>query len=157
MLMRHSTVDDLPRLKELAQMGWEGSGAASLMERKYGVMGGKPWIEWKFPEIENRVRERPETLLVTEVDGKVVGFISFRLDRARGIGMVGNNTVDPACRGMGIGTEQVGKVMEIFREEGMKFAEVTVALNDGHAPARRIYDKFGFEPLIESSFRFRRL
>lgn len=157
MVIRRSQEEDLPRLKELTRMGWEGSGGAYFLEKKYGQIGNKPWLNWKFSSIEECFKQCPDWILVTEIEGKIAGYICYRIDKVKRIGTIGNNTVDPAYRGKGIGTKQVEKVIEIFKKEGMLYAEVTVALNEGHKPARKLYDKFGFEPIMDSSYRFRKL
>ncbi|OIO98366.1 MAG: hypothetical protein AUJ92_01530 [Armatimonadetes bacterium CG2_30_59_28] len=146
--------DDLPRIKQLVEWGWAGQGTAWLLEQRHGQLGGKPWLEWKWPEVEAACRERPDQVLVSEWDGEVVGFASFRIDPVREIGMVGNNTVDPAHRGKGIGQTQLARVLQIFRERGLRFAEVTVALNEGHAAAKSLYEKAGFETVVDSRYMF---
>ena len=156
-ILREVRPQDLVRLKELVELGWRDQGAAHLLEKRYGQLGGKPWLEWKWPEIEKACRERPHEVLVSEVDGKVVGFASYRLDRVRLVGTVGNNTVDPACRGLGIGGAMHARVLELIRAAGMRFAEVTVALNEGHTAARAMYERAGFEKVVDSRYMVMRL
>lgn len=156
-LLREVRPQDLPRIKELVAVGWQNQGAAHLLEKRYGQLGGRPWLEWKWPEVESACRERPHEVVVSEVEGKVVGFASYRLDRVRLVGTVGNNTVDPAYRGLGIGGAMHARVLEMIRVAGMRFAEVTVALNEGHTAARAMYEKAGFEKVVDSRYMFMRL
>lgn len=156
-VLRPVRPDDLPRIKELVALGWQNQGAAHLLEKRYGELGGKPWLEWKWPEVESACRQRPDQVIVSEVDGTVVGFASYRLDSVRKVGTVGNNTVDPAYRGLGIGGRMHARVLEMIRASGMLFAEVTVALNEGHAAARAMYEKAGFEKVVDSRYMFMRL
>jgi hypothetical protein len=44
-----------------------------------------------------------------------------------------------------------------MREAGMTHATVGTGLNEGHAPARRMYEKAGFEPVIEYRMYARKL
>jgi ribosomal protein S18 acetylase RimI-like enzyme len=155
--LREVRPQDLPRLKELVELGWRDQGAAHLLEQRYGELGGKPWLEWKWPEIESTCRERPHEVIVSEVDGKVVGFASYRLDPVRRVGTIGNNSVDPAYRGLGIGGSMHAWVLERIRAAGMLFAEVTVALNEGHTAARAMYEKAGFEKVVDSRYMFMKL
>ena len=90
----------------------------------------------------------PGCVLVSELAGEVVGFITFTLDRERKIGVIGNNAVRPEHAGKGIGSAQYLAVLEIFRREGMQFACVTTGLDEAHAPARRAYEKVGFVPVL---------
>lgn len=156
-VLRQVRLEDLPRLKELVALGWQDQGAAHLLEKRYGQLGGKPWLEWKWPEIESACRQRPDQVIVSEADGKVVGFASYRLDTVRRVGTVGNNTVDPAYRGLGIGGRMHARVLESIRASGMLFAEVTVALNEGHTAARAMYEKAGFKTVVDSRYLFMRL
>jgi ribosomal protein S18 acetylase RimI-like enzyme len=155
--LREVRPQDLPRIKELVELGWQDQGAAHLLEKRYGQLGGRPWLEWKWPEIESACRERPQEVIVSEVEGKVVGFASYRLDPVRRVGTIGNNSVDPAYRGLGIGGRMHDRVLEMIRAAGMLYAEVTVALNEGHTAARRMYERAGFEKVVDSRYLFMKL
>lgn len=155
--VRTVRTEDVARIKELVELSWKDQGASHLLEKRYGIQGGKPWLEWKWPEVEQACRERPHQVLVTEVEGKVVGFASYRLDPVRKVGTVGNNAVDPQYRGRGLGKRQLTRVLEIFQEERMEFAEVTVALNEGHTAAKAMYEKSGFETVVDSRYMFMQL
>jgi hypothetical protein len=48
-------------------------------------------------------------------------------------------------------------VLQRIREADMLFAEVTVALNEGHTAARRMYERAGFEKVVDSRYLFMRL
>jgi GNAT superfamily N-acetyltransferase len=155
--LREVRPQDLPRIKELVELGWQNQGGAHLLEKRYGQIGGKPWLEWKWPEVEQACRERPHEVIVSEIEGEVVGFASYRLDQVRKVGTIGNNSVDPAYRGLGIGGTMHARVLEMIRASGMLFAEVTVALNEGHTAARAMYEKAGFEKVVDSRYMFMRL
>ena len=47
------------------------------------------------------------------------------------------------------GTEQIRRVLQIFRDEGMRVGEVQTGLGQGYAPARKMYEACGFEPTME--------
>lgn len=94
---------------------------------------------------------------VALLDGKVVGFVSYHVDFIRSSGEIGGNAVDPDCRGMGIGPKMYEFVLNKMREEGMEYATVVTGLDDGHAPARKAYQKAGFEKNLPSIKYFRKL
>ena len=94
---------------------------------------------------------------VALLDGKVVGFISYRVDEATRSGEICGNAVDPGCRGMGIGPKMYDFVLEKMKAEGMEYATVVTGLDDGHAPARRAYEKAGFEKNLPSVKYFKKL
>ena len=87
---------------------------------------------------------------VALVDGVVAGFIAYRVNEANKTGEIMGNAVSPDFRGMGIGTMMYEFVLGKMREEGMKYATVTTGLDDGHAAARRSYEKAGFEKNLPS-------
>jgi len=94
---------------------------------------------------------------VALLDGKVVGFVTYHVDFIRKSGEIGGNAVDPDCRGMGIGPKMYDFVLNKMREEGMEYATVVTGLDDGHAPARRAYQKAGFEKNLPSIKYFQKL
>ena len=96
--------------------------------------------------------EQGAEVYVVELDGRVVGFISYYLNRQTGIGEIGNNAVDPQYQGTGIGTMMYKHVLARMKEDGMRCAKVCTAGDPSHAPARRAYEKAGFSralPKIE--------
>jgi ribosomal protein S18 acetylase RimI-like enzyme len=92
-----------------------------------------------------------------ETDEPVVGFATYRLDPATGVGTIGNNAVDPAWQGRGIATALYEEVLARFRAAGMRVAAVTTGLDAPHAPARAAYRKVGFGPAVESVTLYREL
>jgi GNAT superfamily N-acetyltransferase len=144
---------DLKPIEGMLGSIWQ-MGRAAAMEERHGLIGGKPWQESVVPGIISNLTKRLEEggLLVTECDGEVLGFISYSIDRERSIGTIGYNGVRRGAGGRGIGTRQVEYVLDIFRREGLRLAEVSTGLNEGHRPARRMYEKVGFKSLVESVF-----
>ncbi len=108
------------------------------------------WEERKADQVRQMAQRHPEWVYVTEVEGRVVAFTTFTLNEALGMGEIGNNAVDPQCQCAGIGTFQHRQVLQILRERGMGFARVTTGLDEGHAPARRSYEKAGFDRPVPS-------
>ncbi len=92
---------------------------------------------------------------VTKLDGRVVGFIAYRVDGKNG--EILGNAVAPDCRGMGLGKAQYEFVFERMREEGAEYVCVTTGGDDGHAPARRAYESVGFREFLPSRRYFKKL
>ena len=129
-------------------------GRAAVLEEKHGLIGGKSWQEWVMPGIMATLKSRlaEGRLLVTVLDGEVVGFTSYEIDQEKGIGTVGYNGVRRDRGGQGIGRRQLEHVVQIFRGEGLRLAAVQTGLNEGHTPARRMYERAGFKLLMESAY-----
>lgn len=87
---------------------------------------------------------------VALVDGKVAGFITYRMEKDKALGEILANAVSVDFRGMGIGHEMYEFILSKMREEGMKYVTVSTGLDDGHAPARRAYEKMGFKKNLPS-------
>jgi GNAT superfamily N-acetyltransferase len=153
-VIRPASPEDAERCGEIAVDAWccvfedwrERLGEP-VWERIFG-----DWEARKRGSVISQVRDHPQHAIVTELRGRVVGFLTWRLHRKRGVGEISNNAVDPARQGAGIGTDQVRWVLEHFREEGMGAARVMTGGDPGHAPARAMYHKAGFErslPYVE--------
>ncbi len=155
--IRPAAEADLPRIRDVIVESFDGVTGHQLLEQRYGQIGGRSWREWKASEIEAAFRQRSDSLLVAEVGDVIVGVVSFRLDYQRQIGHIGNNGVDPRFQGRGIGTRMYERVLAIFRDAGMRFAEVTTGSGGEASRARRAYEKVGFQPLTTSVRYFREL
>lgn len=146
--MRRATLADMPRIQEVVQEIW-AIGADFAMEEKFGSVGAEPWDRWLVPKVMSRLWDEMDNVWVTEEDGVLLGFFSYAMSSARKVGTIHYNGVAVAARGKGVGTAQVEKCLAMFREAGMEYACVGTGLNEGHAAARRVYEKNGFEPLME--------
>ena len=149
--VRNAQVEDVESACEIAVEAWK-----PIYENYRKILGDelfnelhKNWRERKAEEVRSHYRRHPDWMLVTEKDGEIVGFITFTLDRKRKIGEIGNNAVKPTCQRRGIGTLQYREVLEIFKKEGMRIAEVITGLDEAHAPARAAYRKVGFKKGIK--------
>ncbi len=89
-------------------------------------------------------------LYVVERDGVVVGFVSYKLDQSTSVGEIGLNAVHPDWAGAGIGTAMYEFAVAQMRAAGMRVATVSTGGDPSHAPARRAYEKAGFNVGIPS-------
>ena len=87
---------------------------------------------------------------LAEQAGIVIGFVSLQLDRNTMVGELGLNAVHPDWAGVGIGTAMYEFAVERMREAGMRVATVGTGGDPSHAPARRAYEKAGFNVGIPS-------
>lgn len=113
------------------------------------------WQQPKKDSISNALRAgRGYVALVGDT---VAGFISYRVVEATKTGVIGENAVNPEIRGKGIGPKMYEFVLNKMREEGLLFASVHTGLDDGHAPARRAYEKAGFKANLPSINYYQKL
>ncbi len=77
-------------------------------------------------------------------EGRLAGFISYRLDKEKKTALIGTNAVSAAWRGQGIGSQLYQYILDLLQAEGIRYVNVTTGLDEGHAAARRAYSKAGF-------------
>lgn len=84
---------------------------------------------------------------VAIADGSTAGFIVAKLDPDASMGEIYMVAVDPAFQGRGIGSALTDFALAWMKDAGMAIAMVETGGDPGHAPARRTYEKVGFELL----------
>ncbi|MCC7495324.1 MAG: GNAT family N-acetyltransferase [Fimbriimonadaceae bacterium] len=149
-VLRHGTTDDLEAVQAIATACWmpifasfrQLVGEAIFAE----VWGGDPpsWIEQRRQHYERWLREKPESIWVLDRAGELLGFVTFNIDPAKGLGTLNTNGVRPDLRGQSWGTFMYRVVLQHFRDLGLVTATVQTGLDDSHAPARRAYEAAGF-------------
>ena len=149
--------EDHSRILDIAAEAWSRQGINYVLKERFGIVGSKTPEERIREVLAKFLEENPDNVLVARLDGKVVGFMTFNLDRDRKIGSIGYNAVDSRYRNRGIGTMLVKRTLEVLKERGMQYATVFTALDEAHAPARRVYEKCGFKPLMTHVTYFRKL
>jgi len=108
------------------------------------------WQESQREAIEGALAE--QDAWVAERDGTPVGFVSVVLHREDSMGEIHMIAVDPDCQEEGIGTALTEHAVDWMREAGMDVAMVETGGDPGHAPARRTYERAGFEVLPVARF-----
>ena len=146
--LRTCREDDIERIGEITVTAWEPAYehyrdnlGDALFDAKYEG----DWKAYKRGQVMEQCRRRLDQVFVADVDGRIAGYVTFRVNEGKGIGTIGNNAVDPAYQGRGIATSLYKRVLETFRERGLEFATVATGLEDTYAPARRAYEKVGFD------------
>lgn len=82
---------------------------------------------------------------VAEVEREVVGFAAIRFHTGDGMGEVHVIGVSPEHQGKGVGLALMEFCLATMRAAGMSIAMVETAGDIGHAPARALYERAGFE------------
>ena len=109
------------------------------------------WEEKKAGQIRTACAEGSRaSVYVAEKGGQIVGFVTFYLDQSTKVGEIGNNAVSPDWQGQGIGTAMYERGFENLRSRGARAVRVGTGGDASHAPARRAYEKVGFNAQIPS-------
>lgn len=158
-MIRAYRAEDLSALMNIGNQAWQD------IYRMFRCCYGGELFELLTPDpdtskgeqIRGHCEQHPDWVLVCEQDGQIKGFVTFRLDPQRGLGEIGNNAVRLDCRGQGVAQELYAAVLDRFRQTGLRYARVHTGLDTAHAPARRAYEKAGFDIRHEEVVYYQKL
>lgn len=135
---------------EITYVAWEPifeKYREELGEEMFSDLYGD-WKDMKYKRVYDGLTSGKGFIAL--VNGEVAGFIFYEVDKEKKKGIIEENAVSSKYRGMGIARKMYEFVLGKMREEGMKYAMVTTGLDEAHAPARRAYEKAGFDKTLES-------
>jgi ribosomal protein S18 acetylase RimI-like enzyme len=144
--VREATIEDVPRIRDIASAGWHAAYADVLDEATVE----RVLAEWYAPEdVERAVRSEDVVYLVAEsTGGGVVGYVSGAARTGR-YGSGSSFYVAPERWGEGIGSALFDRLLDALREAGVERVEFEVlAANED---ARGFYEARGFEAVGEST------
>ncbi len=130
---------------EIAAQAWVGIRKVNreiLGEDIYKLLHND-WQEAKKNTVRNALKEGKGFIALC--DNKVLGFTTYQIKEDLKIGEILNNAVSPDARGLGIAGLLNSALIKLFKEKGCIAAMVSTGLDEGHAPARKAYEKLGFK------------
>lgn len=150
--VRQATLADEERVLEIATQQW------NIINNNYKKVIGDELYAIYYGTVEGRVSDvrkslhtfmekMLENMVVTEVNGVVAGFATYRtveLKDGKLGGVLGRNGVDNNFKGRGIAGRQYAALYAKMLSDGCTFAQVHTGLDEMHGPARRAYEKSGF-------------
>ncbi len=151
--MRSYTEKDLERVLEITLAAWEPVFASflDLLGQQIFDIAFPDWREEKRQQLTSQSSgENGETILIAELDGKVVGFTVYYCNPKTTIGEISHNAVDPEYQNAGIATQMYKVCLEGMKDHGMTCVQVSTGGDPSHAPARRAYEKAGFHNNVPS-------
>jgi ribosomal protein S18 acetylase RimI-like enzyme len=149
-LIRPFDIDDLPSILALSLLAWEPIFAEwqrLLGPDLFPLAIYSDWRKGQTAVVEKICTDPNITTWVADVQGKAVGFISYEMNASTRIGEVQLLAVHPDCQNSGLGTELNRFALQKLKEAGMKLAVLGTGGDEGHAPARRSYEKAGYTGL----------
>ena len=160
-VIRELYPEDHDRLVDIALAAWVPIFASfrQILGAELFALVHPHWEEDKAGQIR-RVCEpdSPGTVLVAQSGTVVAGFVSFFPDAPRpGMAEIGNNAVHPGFQGQGIAQMMYREVIEQLRAAGMSYIKVCTGGDPSHLPARKAYEKAGFDISLPGVEYFRRL
>lgn len=148
--VRPYSEEDLESIVELSLLAWEPVFTAwerILGPKLYPIAIYPDWRKSQKEVVEKACGDEKTDTWVAVVDGNVVGFVAYELNEESKTGEVRLLAVHPENQNHGIGTELNIFALQKLKEGGMKLAVVGTGGDEGHAPARRSYEKAGYTAL----------
>ena len=105
----------------------------------------RPWND-RQADIDRKLADSPETLLVGEQDGLVVGSVMAGYDGHRG--WINYLAVHPSRQGQGLGRELMDEAEE--RLAALGCAKINLQVREGNEVARDFYEAVGYtlDPVV---------
>ncbi|HMC66188.1 MAG TPA: GNAT family N-acetyltransferase [Gemmataceae bacterium] len=142
MIIRTYRPDDLETLRDLTVEGFDGVSIDQNMEKRFGLINGRDWRWRKARHVDDDAAANPDGLFIAEQDGQIVGYVSTRLDREAGIGLIPNMVVAAGHRGQGLGRLLIAHALDYFRSQGLNHAKIETL--DQNAVGQYLYPACGF-------------
>ncbi len=122
--------DDLEAVKRLTVEAFAGVTLEQNVEEALGLLHQHDWRWRKARHLDEDAVLNPAGIFIAEAHGRVVGYITTRLDREAGKGRIPNLAVAAEFRGRGLGRQLIERALDYFRGEGMEYAVIeTMAQN----------------------------
>lgn len=137
MKIRTSVTEDLPRLLEI--YNYEVLHGISTLD-----LTPRTLEEWETWFAAHNVENHP--LLTAELEGKIAGYASlssYRDKEAYRSTVELSVYVDADCRGKGVASALMTRILAMAREDSRTHMVVSV-ITDGNQASQALHDKFGF-------------
>ena len=136
---------DLPRLKEITTLTFGPVSIDRNMEEMLGVFGAGGWAGRKAAAIDDDCRLQPDGVFVAEdtQNGRVMGYVTTRINSSTKLGWIPNLAVDPTVQGRGVGRQLLEHALAFFRQRGMKVAKIETL--EQNPIGQKLYPSLGFQ------------
>jgi GNAT superfamily N-acetyltransferase len=149
--IRRFSLNDTDAVVRLSLQAWEPVFAEwerLLGPELYPVAISGDWRVSQQETVEKVCHDEEEIATwVSEVEGEVAGFVSDSLNDENNTGEVELLAVSHAPQNRGVGTALNDFALHKMKEAGMKLAVAGAGGDEGHAPARKSYEKAGYTAL----------
>jgi ribosomal protein S18 acetylase RimI-like enzyme len=142
MHIRSYLPSDLEILRSLTEEAFQGVSIDHNIEAHFGIIAGHDWRWRKARHIDADVAVHPEGVFVAEEDGKIMGYITSRVDLEAGIGQIPNLAVTAAARNRGLGRQLIEHALNYFRSLGLTHAKIETL--EQNPIGRHLYPACGF-------------
>jgi len=150
---------DIERVVELSLLAWAPVFASweEILGPDIFPIVFPDWRKTQAESVESALRDAGKHAVCGELGGTVVAFLVYELSDESGTGEIYMVAVHPDYQGRGFGVELNQYALDRMKEAGMKVAYVGTGGDPGHAPARRSYEKVGFNVALPGVHYYKRL
>ena len=135
---------DLPRLQEITALTFGPVSIDRNMEKLFGPLGQGDRSTRKVAAIADDCAAQPDGVFVAEeADGRVIGYVTTRLNSVSRIGWIPNLAVDPNHQGKGLGKALLLHAVDYFRRSGMHVAKIETL--EQNPIGQTLYPSLGFK------------
>ncbi len=112
----------------------------------YDAFYPEGWETRQRADVAALLDTEPDNIWLAFLDQDLVGFLGVRLHEEDQMGEIHIIAVSPRHQRRGIGRQLMHFAEQHVRARGMRMMMVETIGDAGHAPARRAYEAFGFQP-----------
>jgi ribosomal protein S18 acetylase RimI-like enzyme len=141
-LLRPAARADAAAVGALAGEVFDGVALDYWIERSYGEIGGLGWRERKAAAVREEVLASPSSVIVAEGGGRIVGFITTRLDPVTLVGHIPNLGVARDFQGLGLGKRLLQAGRDLLVDGGARYLQIETL--DANETGQVLYPRFGF-------------
>jgi ribosomal protein S18 acetylase RimI-like enzyme len=143
MHIRSYRPSDREALRSLTEEAFHGVSIDHNIEAIFGMIAGHNWRWRKARHIDDDVAIHPDGVFVAEEDGRIIGYITTRVDREAGVGQIPNLAVAAAARNRGLGRQLIEYALQYFRSLGLSHAKIETL--EQNPIGRHLYPACGFK------------
>jgi ribosomal protein S18 acetylase RimI-like enzyme len=134
---------DHEALRDLTVAAFQGVSIDHNIEGRFGLVAGHDWRWRKARHLDEDAAANPGGIFVAEEDGRVVGYVSTRVDAEAGVGLIPNLAVAAGARGRGLARCLIGHALDYFRSRGLSLARIETL--DQNPVGQHLYPACGFQ------------
>lgn len=151
--LRAQTDDDVEALVALAQRAWSGVEASvdAMLGSPLDRLATPSWAAHHEAVVRHACASEDTTVVVANDGGELLGFVAHRVhppsDAMSAYGEIVVIGVDPDARSRGVATVLLDRAVADLRARRVPVIMVETGGDEGHAPARALYQSAGFTAL----------
>ncbi len=122
------------------------------IEQDFGEVNDTDWRSRKAAGVRAEVLANPDNVLVAEVGGRIVGFITTHIDPLTLVGHIPNLGVARDCQGQGIGKRLLQGAHDLLIAGGARYLQIETL--DANETGQVFYPRFGFREVARKIYYF---